>query len=90
MRLRSECLHHGRYSRAERENSHRALEHLSIRNHGALLLAVYRNRAFDQAHLDSPNRVARVFLYPSGSASYRRNSDLEVDIFDGVCCDGIG
>jgi hypothetical protein len=58
MRLRSECLHHGRYSRAERENSHRALEHLSIRNHGALLLAVYRNRAFDQAHLDSPNRVA--------------------------------
>jgi hypothetical protein len=33
---------------------------------------------------------ARVFLYPSGSASYRRNSDLEVDIFDGVCCDGIG
>jgi hypothetical protein len=34
--------------------------------------------------------TTRVFLYPSGSASYRRNSDLEVDIFDGVCCDGIG
>jgi hypothetical protein len=43
-----------------------------------------------QFFLNGSPLPARVFLYPSGSASYRRNSDLEVDIFDGVCCDGIG